>query len=162
MAVDCYTAALRILHHRFNSEAELRRKLRSKQFEKTDVDATIARLHKEKWLDDKRFAGAFVRTRANKRVGKLRIRRELQAAGVSEGTAAQALTDNVDPEREGEAMRELCVKRARVLVRRNGAEYLETEEAQTKLISYLLARGYDFALVREVVRDVALTGAEST
>jgi len=160
MAVDCYTAALRILHHRFNSEAELRRKLRSKQFEKADVDATIARLHKEKWLDDKRFAGAFVRTRANKRVGKLRIRRELQAAGVSEGTAAQALTDNVDPERESEAMRELCAKRARVLVRRNGAEYLGTEEARGKLISYLLARGYDFALVREVVRDVARTSAE--
>lgn len=154
---DAYTSALRILRYRFNSEAELRRKLRAKRFEKDDIDAAIAKLHSEKWLDDDRFAGAFVRTRANKSMGRLRIRRELQAAGVSEGSAAQALAENVDPDREEEALRDLCVRRARVLSRRNGPAYLATEEAQGKLISYLLARGYDFALVREVVRDVAHT-----
>ena len=45
---DAYVAALRILNYRFNSEAELRRKLRAKKFEQDDVDAAIARLHKEK------------------------------------------------------------------------------------------------------------------
>jgi regulatory protein len=157
---DAYVAALRILKYRFNSEAELRRKLRAKKFEAAEIDTTIARLHKEKWLDDDRFAAAFVRTRANKRVGKLRIRRELQAAGVNQGSAAQALADNVDPEREAEALRDLCVRRARVLVRRHGPEYLATEEAQAKLTSYLLARGYDFALVRDVVRDVSRNAPE--
>ena len=51
---DCYTAALRILRYRFNSEAELRRKLRAKKFESEDIDLAIARLHGEKWLDDAR------------------------------------------------------------------------------------------------------------
>jgi regulatory protein len=60
----CYAAALRILNYRFNSEAELRKKLRTKKFEPEDVDATIERLRREKWLDDIRFASAFVRTRA--------------------------------------------------------------------------------------------------
>src|SRR5438067_1636733 len=78
----CYTAALRILNYRFNSEAELRRKLAAKDFDRETVDATIARLREEKWLDDARFAEAFVRTRMRKRVGRLRIRRELIAAGV--------------------------------------------------------------------------------
>ena len=151
---DCYAAALRILRHRFNSEAELRRKLRAKQFESQDIDLTIARLHGEKWLDDARFAGAFVRTRANKRVGRLRIRRELQAAGVHQEEAEQALRDNVDPEREGEALRELCARRARLLVRRHGEAYLRTDEARTKLAAYLAAQGYDSALVWEVVRDL--------
>jgi uncharacterized protein YdaU (DUF1376 family) len=98
----CYGAALRILKYRFNSEAELRRKLRSKSFEKDDIEAAIARLHREKWLDDDRFAAAFVRSRANKRVGHLRIRRELQAAGVEQSSAEQAVAQNVDADREAE------------------------------------------------------------
>lgn len=152
--VDCYTAAMRILRYRFNSEAELRRKLRAKKFEQEEIDLAIARLHREKWLDDARFAGAFVRTRANKRVGRLRIRRELQAAGVNSDEAETALRENVDAEREGEALRELCARRARVLTRRHGEEYLGTEEGRTKLAAYLAGQGYDSALVWEVVRKL--------
>ncbi|MGZ8710477.1 MAG: regulatory protein RecX [Thermoanaerobaculia bacterium] len=150
---DPYTSAIRILRYRFNSEAELRRKLRAKKFEKDDIDVAIARLQKEKWLDDERFAGAFVRTRANKRVGKLRIRRELQAAGVDSSTTEKALEENVDPERERESLEALCARRIRVLVRRNGAESLESDEAHAKLTSYLIGHGFDSALVREVVKS---------
>ena len=62
----CYVAALRILKYRFNSEGELRRKLRGKRFEKDEIEETILRLRNEKWLDDERFAAAFVRTRAGR------------------------------------------------------------------------------------------------
>jgi len=150
----CYVAALRILHYRFNSEAELRRKLRSKQFDAVTIDETLARLHREKWLDDSRFAGAFTRTRANKRVGKLRILRELQAAGVDGDTAAAAVAENVDAEREGEALRELCEKRARLLVRRHGADYLATSEGRNKLAGYLLKQGYDAGLVYACIKEL--------
>lgn len=152
---DCYTSALRILQYRFNSEAELRRKLRAKKFDRDDVDATIARLHREKWLDDGRFAGAFVRTRATKRIGRRRIRRELEAAGVDGEAAEQALASNLEPGQEAESLRELCLKRARFLVRRHGPGYLGTDEGRTKLAAYLAARGYDSALVWEVVRETA-------
>jgi regulatory protein len=152
---DAYLAALRILNYRFNSEVELRRKLRAKKFERDEIDAAIARLHKEKWIDDERFAGAFVRTRANKRVGKLRIRRELQAAGVGDDAAEKAIAENVDSEREREALEALCARRLRMLVRRHGAEYVETGEAHAKLTAYLVAHGYDSALVREVVKRAA-------
>jgi regulatory protein len=155
--MDCYTSALRILRYRFNSETELRRKLRAKKFEKDDIDATIVRLHREKWLDDERFAAAFVRTRANKRVGRLRIRRELQAAGVNEDDASRAIAENVDQEREGEALRELCGRRLRVLARRERT----SEELHAKLASWLIAQGYDSALVWQVVRDAVRTTEKS-
>ena len=158
--IDAYTAALRILQYRFNSEAELRRKLRARKFEKDDIDAAIARLHREKWLDDQRFAGAFVRTRSNKRVGRLRIRRELQAAGVSDSVSAQAIEENVDPERERESLVALCERRLRVLVRREGEEALQSGELHAKLISYLIGHGYDSALAREVARDAIRARAE--
>lgn len=148
----CYVAALRILNYRFNSEGELRRKLRAKKFEKEAIDAAIVRLHREKWLDDDRFAGAFVRSRANKRVGSRRILRELQAAGVDETAAAQAVAANVDPERELESLHALRDRRARILLRRHGEEYLTTPEGRNKLTVYLLNQGYDAALVSEALR----------
>ncbi len=46
---------MRILGYRFNSAAELRLKLRAKNFDKTLIDETIDRLRTEKWLDDERF-----------------------------------------------------------------------------------------------------------
>jgi regulatory protein len=156
----CYVAALRILKYRFNSEAELRRKLRGKQFAKDDIETTIVRLRNEKWLDDDRYAAAFVRTRANKRVGQMRIRRELQYAGVSTDSANQAVTQNVDPEREHEALRELGRKRARMLVRRHGEAYLTTSEGRNKLAGYLLKQGYDAALVYEALKEIQVVDHE--
>lgn len=146
---------MRILKVRFNSEAELRRKLRAKRFESEVIDLTIERLRSERWLDDERFAGAFVRTRSNKRVGKLRIRRELHAAGVSEEEAKKAIAENVDPEREREGLVALCAKRMRNLVRKHGPEYVKTEDGRANLCGYLIAQGYDSTLVRQVVREAA-------
>ncbi len=149
----CYIAALRILNHRFNSEAELRRKLRVKNFDKEAIDETMVRLHKEKWLDDSRFAGAFTRTKANKSIGRKRILRELQAAGVDRETAAEAVAGNVDPEREAEALRMLCERRARMLVRKHGPEYLQSAEGRNKLAAYLLKQGYDAGLVFACIKE---------
>src|SRR5262249_2923386 len=108
----CHLAALRILNYRFNSAAELRRKLTAKDFDSETIDATIARLREEKWLDDARFAEAFVRTRMRKRTGRLSSRRELIAAGVDDDVAAGALRRNRDEEGEREAAAAVARQRA--------------------------------------------------
>ena len=151
---QCYLAAMRILNFRFNSEAELRRKLRGKKFDAETIDATIARLRAEKWLDDERFAGAFVRTRANKRVGRKRILRELEAAGVRGDAATTAIAENVNEESEREHLRALRDKRAKALARRYGADYLASSEGRKKLAVYLLNQGYDAALVYEALKEI--------
>jgi len=150
----CYLAGLRILQYRFNSEGELRRKLRAKKYEKDEIDATVERLRREKWLDDERFAGAFVRSRVNKRIGPVRIRKELQAAGVDSSAAEKAVEENLDAEREEESLRELYQKRARILTRRHGADYLATGEGRNKLAAYLLKQGYDAALVYQALKEI--------
>lgn len=137
-AERCYVAALRILGYRFNSELELRRKLQRKKFEKPIIDATIARLRDEKWLDDERFAGAFTRTRSRKRIGAKRIALELRAAGVDDDTAQRAIRENVDPENERRQLRALIARRA--------------QWERNKLAAYLLKQGYDAALVWETLR----------
>ena len=151
----CYLAAMRILNYRFNSTAELRRKLRSKKFDDDVIDETLKRLAAEKWLDDERFAGALVRARQNKRVGPRRIARELHAAGVDRESADRALQENADPERVEEDLRALLEKRRRIMIRRHGEEYAASPEGRKKLAAYLLNQGYDAALVLKLVSSRA-------
>jgi len=143
LAEQCYLAALRILGYRFNSELELRRKLQRKNFEKGVIDAALARLRDEKWLDDERFAAAFVRMRARKRIGAKRIVYELRAAGIDDDVAKRAVAENADPDREREQLRALIARRAGLL---------ETPEGRNKLAAYLLKQGYDAPLVWETLR----------
>jgi regulatory protein len=138
----CYVAALRILGYRFNSEAELRRKLAAKHFDDETIAATLARLRQEKWLDDDRFAGAYVRTQAQKGIGRLRIRRELMAAGVDDDAAERALRENVSAEAEEERLRAAYEK----LAKRLG------EEQREKIIGRLLRQGFEYGAVRAITR----------
>ena len=151
--MNCYQSALRILSYRFNSVAELRTKLRAKRFETADIDEALARLADEGWLDDARFAGAFVRTRQSKKIGARRIERELQAAGVDRETVQRAIRENTDPEREREDLSAAYAKRRRILIRRYGPEYLDSTEGRKKLTAFLLKQGYDAALIRSVVKE---------
>ena len=130
---------------------ELKRKLRAKGFDRESIEPTIVRLTDEKWLDDARYAGAYVRTRLQKRIGKLRVRRELIAAGVADEIIEQALGENVDSDAERARAVAAAEKRLPILVRRYGAQL-----ARNKLTAYLLKQGYDFALVREIVKETAV------
>lgn len=150
----CRAAALRMLRHRFNSESELRLKLRARRFDRETIDETIARLRQEKWLDDERFASAFVRSRQHRGIGSRRIARELGAAGVDRETARAALAENADAEAEVAALIAHYRKRSRVLIRRHGADYLQSADGRNKLAAYLLKQGYDAALVRRVLEEI--------
>jgi regulatory protein len=150
---DCYLAALRILNYRFNSSSELKRKLTAKKFDRKLVDETIVRLREEKWLDDERFASAYVRTRMMKKVGPLKIERELHAVGVDDETTRRVLRENGDDDRDLDDLNAICDKRKRLLLRRHGADYLETPEGKNNLAVYLLNQGYDAALVQRVVKE---------
>lgn len=149
----CYLAARRILDYRFNSEAELRRKLSRRDFAEETVSSTISRLAAEGWLDDTRFAGAFVRTRAGRRIGRGRIRRELRSAGVSDEVIVAAVHENLDLESEQAALADLCARRVETMKRQYGAAYPASEEGRQRLIGYLLRRGYDMTSVTAAVRE---------
>ncbi|HEU4522014.1 MAG TPA: regulatory protein RecX [Thermoanaerobaculia bacterium] len=150
----CYIAAMRILNYRFNSEAELRRKLKAKRFETALIEQTIEKLRGEKWLDDDRFAAAFVRTKQQKHHGPRKIARELAAAGVDRESAQKAIRENVSEEREREDLVALYEKRRRLLIRRHGEAYVSSDEARRKLAAWLLKQGYDAALVMSVVKEI--------
>lgn len=131
-------AALRILGYRFNSEGELRRKLTRKKYDEETVEATLARLRAEGLLDDERYAGAYVRTRLLKKIGRLRIQRELVAAGVDQETAERVVRENVSAEAEEARLRAAYEK----LMARLG------EEQRDKIAARLLRQGFEMGAIR--------------
>ena len=149
-----YLAAMRILKLRFNSVAELTRKLARKRFSPEAISTTLERLYREKWLDDERFAGALVRSRILRGRSRMRIRSELSAAGVEKDQAGRALEENLDPEKEFETLKSLCTKRARIMAHRLGADFLSTSEGRNKLTIYLLRQGYSAALVQRAIKEI--------
>ncbi|HXA19659.1 MAG TPA: regulatory protein RecX [Thermoanaerobaculia bacterium] len=145
----CNVAAMRILNHRFNSEGELRRKLEMKEFARDVIETTIERLRRERWLDDGRFATAYVRTRVRKGIGLLRIKRELVAAGVESDTIAHALDESVPDHDERAAALVSARKRLAVLLRRD-----DDASIREKLVAYLFRQGYDSSVAVDVVREL--------
>jgi regulatory protein len=150
----CYLAAMRILNHRFNSEAELQRKLSLKEFPPEVVTATIEKLRREKWLDDARFAASFVRTRVRKGLGRHRISRELTAAGVESETIARALDESV-PDHDERAAAVVAARKRLAVIRRREEDVAKIRE---KLVAYLFRQGYDSSLAVDVVREVTRKG----
>jgi regulatory protein len=153
-AVECYAVALRSLERRWHAEKELESKLRQKGFGRQAVADAVERLRGERWIDDGRFAEAFARERARRRLGPERIRVELIGLGVdpqAASVAAQAAFEDGDQEA---ALAAACRKKSEALARRYGDAYLATDEGRNKLTASLLKQGYDYAAVRAAVRGL--------
>lgn len=56
-----YQKALFLLERRDHTEAELRQKLKNKEFTQDSIDVTIERLKEYKFIDDRRFAEQYLR-----------------------------------------------------------------------------------------------------
>lgn len=88
-----YDQALMILGAREHSTKELSTKLSQRGHTSEDIAKTIAHLQDMNYLNDQRFAEVFVRSRASKPLGPLRIRQELAMKGIKENIASQALEE---------------------------------------------------------------------
>jgi len=139
-----YQRALRRLARRDHSVADLRRALVDRGHPEEEVEATLERLRRERYLDDRGFAERFARSRlAHAAIGRSRIRQGLRQRGVeredSEAGIAAALTE-VD---EGKVLERLARRYWRHHVR------VEPERRLPRLWAFLLRRGFAPGLVRE-------------
>lgn len=90
--------ALKSLAGRAHSTGELREKLRRRAERAEDVDAVLARLKEDGYLDDRRFAENFAAARlSNEKFGRTRVLRDLRqrrvAPALAERTVHQVYDD---------------------------------------------------------------------
>lgn len=81
-APACRQQALDLLARREHSRVELERKLTVRSYTDDVIKATLDQLEATKLIDHARFAESFIRARANKGQGPVRIRRDLRDRGI--------------------------------------------------------------------------------
>ena len=94
---DVRLAAMNLLARREHSQKELRQKLLKRFADAVIVDAQIERLAEENLQSDERFAQSYVRMRAMRGYGPVRIRQELRERGLRDdeiAVAFEALDDS--------------------------------------------------------------------
>jgi regulatory protein len=83
--------AMDLLARREHSEQELRRKLKSREYDADAIDEVLHALISDRLQSDERFTEAYVNHRFNAGVGPLKIRYELRQKGVSDLLADEFL-----------------------------------------------------------------------
>lgn len=159
-------AALNLLSYRARSAAELRTRLRRKEFPDDVVDQTVADLVERGFVDDADFAGAFVRDRVRARPrGSRRLIQELRAKGVAEETAREAIEETF--QEAGVSELDLARDAARGWARRSPGPVpdpdgtIDPEAVQARkrrLYGFLARRGFPGDVIRTVMDEVIESG----
>jgi regulatory protein len=146
--VDLFQHALevayRYLGHRDRTVAEVRRHLEGKGVDHDTLDAVVAELLEQGYLDDARFAQRFAEDRrALDSWGAERIERKLRDAGVAREHIEAALgTQSADEARDA----------AIELLRRRLSAPPTDDRGRERALGLLVRRGYDLELAYDAVR----------
>jgi regulatory protein len=135
---NAYIDALKMLGRRELSEAQLRQRLGRREHAPDAIDAAVARLRAERAIDDLRTAEAIARTQTSiKRRGRLRVRRQIEQAGIEPATARRAV-DEVFAALDPDALIEASLAK-----RLRGREQIADEAELARLYRYLIGQGFE-------------------
>jgi len=134
----------RYLGRRDRTVLEVRRHLEAKRVEPATIDATVAELEQQGYLDDARYAQRFTEDRRNLDAwGSDRIERKLRTVGVAAELIEQAVGDPA-------AGTELDAAVA-LLERRFGAPPAD-DRGRERALGLLARKGYELELAYDAVR----------
>lgn len=141
--------ALRLLQRRLRSRAELETSLRRRGLSRLLAVEIISGLAREGWIDDSRFAQAWVRDRlALRPSGRRRLRAELLFRGISPTIADDAIASMLTPEGE----EDLALAQARARFRR--IQGLPPPIARRRLVGWLRRRGFGSSAISRVLKTM--------
>jgi len=133
-----YIDGLKMLGRRELSEQQVRQRLARKGHEADAIDEAISRLREERAIDDERVAEAIARTEtAVRRRGKLRVRMQIERAGIAKEIARRAVDEVFDPIDDDAYIEASLMKRLR-----GGATIADDREFQ-RLFRYLVGQGFE-------------------
>jgi regulatory protein len=133
-----YLDGLKMLARRELSEAQIRERLARKEHDADAIDAAIARLRDERAIDDARVAEAIARTETSiRRRGKLRVRLQIERAGIAKAIAKQAV-DAVFDTIDDDALIEASLKK-----RLRGRDTIADDREYQRLYRYLAGQGFE-------------------
>ena len=136
--MTAYIDGLKMLGRRELSEQQVRQRLARKAYEQDEIDDAVARLREERAINDVRVAEAIVRMETGiRKRGKVRVRLQLERAGIAKDTARQAIND-VFEGIDDEALIESSLRK-----RLRGRETIADDREFQRLFRYLLGQGFE-------------------
>ena len=142
---EALASLMRLCARAEKSEGDARRLMRGWGLVERDAQQVLDRLLRDRFIDDSRYAEAFVREKLRlSGWGEYKIRTALQRKGVRKETIDAALSQ-ADRSGMGERLAQQLCRKARTV------KYATQYELKTKLIRYGLSLGYDY----EAVLDAA-------
>ncbi len=139
----CMNSAIYSLAMREHSRLELFNKLKTKDFsEGVDLDALLDELTENNYLNEERFTECFIRSRASRGQGRLKISNELQRKGISQTQIQQAM-NNSEINWYDIATEQLEKKYGKS----KPVDYKE----KAKRMRFLFSRGFDTDIIRDLV-----------
>jgi regulatory protein len=138
--------AYRYLSHRDRSARETADHLKKKGFEEAVVQETLQFLKEANYLDDRRFAEHWARTRAeNRQFGKYRLRQELIGKGLPQDLIDETLDTLF------ETIKEIDLARAVVEKKMPSMQDLDTDKRKRRLVGLLQRKGFSTDIIYKVL-----------
>lgn len=146
---EARATALRLLARRLRSRRELAHALRRRGVSRLTQLAVLEELERAGWIDDSRFARAWVRDRlALRPAGVRRLRAELAARGVDRAVIAAALAELLPAADE----EEVALGQAKARLRR--LRGLPPPVVRRRVAAWLARRGFRSEVIAAVLRTV--------
>ena len=124
-------------------EQEMRDKMKRWEIDASVQDSIIARLVKERYIDNERYARAFVKDKIRyNKWGRRKVQRALWTKRISDDIQQRVL-DEIDEKEYLDVLIPL-LKQKRKTIKANN-DY----ELNQKLVRFALSRGFDFGIIRQ-------------
>ncbi len=140
-----YLYAVRLLTASKKSTKELSKRLKDKGYNPAIAEDILECLRSQGILDDRKMVDETIHwAKQAKQYGKKRISFELKKKGIAQNVIEEAL-ENYSKDEERETAYQLAE------IRWNKVKHLEPPKRKKKLFDFLVSRGFDFELAREIM-----------
>jgi len=144
-----YLDGIKMLSRRELSETQVRQRLARREHSADAIDHAVQRLRDERALDDARVAEAIARMETGiRRRGKLRVRLQIERAGIDKAIARKAI-DDVFGALDDDALLEASLNK-----RLRGREQIRDDREFQRLFRYLLGQGFEADRVSAKLRTL--------
>ncbi|MBQ6377229.1 MAG: RecX family transcriptional regulator [Prevotella sp.] len=124
-------------------EQEMRDKMKHWKLDETTQDRIIARLIKERYIDEERYARAFVKDKIRyNKWGRRKVQQALWQKQIDNGIQQRVL-DEIDEKDYLGVLRPLLLQKRKAT--KAGSDY----ELNQKLVRFALGRGFTFDIIRQ-------------
>ena len=133
--------ALTILERSDRTEAEIRKKLKEKEYTPEEIEETVGFLKEYRYVNDAAYAEKYIRVYSSKKSVR-QIRCDLERKGVAKELIAESLLE--EPVDEEEQIRRLLVKKGY-----RPGERMEPDQYR-KVMGALCRKGFSYEVIRRV------------